>query len=231
MKRLLILDLDNTFYTYDQSHSIGLEKSFEYQKIFKSFEEFQISYEKAKSETQDEIPMSPSKHSKLIYFKKMFSNKLSLNEINKIENKYWTEFIKNTKLQTKAIERLKKEKNSDNVYFLFTNQNLNTQLRKIDEWGIDIFDLIITSEESGYEKPRQEFYNFVKSPVNKYYEKGYKVFALGDSFKNDLDYWINEYNAECYLINNDLSEVLFSNGLKNTNLDISIDEIFNYSDS
>ena len=30
--------------------------------------------------------MSPSKHSKLIYFKKMFSNKLSLNEIIKIEN-------------------------------------------------------------------------------------------------------------------------------------------------
>ncbi len=228
MKRLLILDLDNTFYTYEHSHSIGLKKSFEYQKIFQSFDEFKSSYEKAKYETQEEIPMSPSKHSKLIYFKKMFSNKLSLNEINKIENIYWTEFIKNGKLQKKAIERLKKEKNSDNVYFLFTNQNLNIQLRKIDEWGIDFFDAIVTSEEAGYEKPMEEFFNFVKTLVNEYYENGYKVFALGDSYINDLDYWINEYDAEAYLVNNDLSEVLFTEGIKNTNLDISIDEIFNY---
>tara|TARA_B100000427_G_C15318171_1_gene511249 strand:+ start:33 stop:719 length:687 start_codon:yes stop_codon:yes gene_type:complete len=228
MKRLLILDLDNTFYTYEHSHSIGLKKTFEYQKIFQSFDEFKNSYEKAKSETQEEIPMSPSKHSKLIYFKKMFSNKLSLNEINKIENIYWTEFIKNGKLQKKAIERLKKEKNSDNVYVLFTNQNLNIQLRKIDEWGIDFFDAIVTSEEAGYEKPMEEFFNFVKTLVNEYYENGYKVFALGDSYINDLDYWINEYDAEAYLVNNDLSEVLFTEGIKNTNLDISIDEIFNY---
>ena len=228
MKRLLILDLDNTFYSYNQSHSIGLEKSFEYQEIFESFEEFKISYEKAKLETQDEIPMSPSKHSKLIYFKKMLSNKLSLNEINNIENIYWKEFIKNAKLQKKAIERLKKEKNKDNVYFLFTNQNLNIQLRKISEWGIDIFDAVITSEEAGFEKPSEHFFNFVKPSVNKYYENGYKIFALGDSFKNDLDYWIDEYHAESYLINNDLSELLPKDGINNTSLDISIDEIFNY---
>ena len=228
MKRLLILDLDNTFYSYDHSHSIGLEKSYEYQEIFESFEEFKISYEKAKLQTQDEIPMSPSKHSKLIYFKKMFSNKLSINEINNIENIYWTEFIKNAKLQKKAIERLKKEKNKDNVYFLFTNQNLNIQLRKISEWGIDIFDEVITSEEAGYEKPTEQFFNFVKPLVNKYYENGYKIFALGDSFKNDLDYWIDAYHAESYLINNDLSELLPKDGINNTSLDISIDEIFNY---
>ena len=119
MKRLLILDLDNTFYSYDHSHSTGLEKSFEYQEVFESFEEFKNSYEKAKLKTQDEIPMSPSKHSKLIYFKKMFSNKLSLNEIIKIENIYWKEFIKNDKLQEKAIKRLKIEKNKENVYILF----------------------------------------------------------------------------------------------------------------
>ena len=131
-------------------------------------------------------------------------------------------------MQKKAIERLKKEKNSDNAYVLFTNQNLNIQLRKIDEWGIDFFDAIVTSEEAGYEKPMEEFFNFVKTLVNKYYEDGHKVFALGDSYINDLDYWINEYNAEAYLVNNDLSEVLFTEGIKNTNLDISIDEIFNY---
>ena len=105
---------------------------------------------------------------------------------------------------------------------------MNIQLRKIDEWGIDFFDAIVTSEEAGYEKPMEEFFNFVKTLVNEYYENGYKVFALGDSYINDLDYWINEYNAEAYLVNNDLSEVLFTEGIKNTNLDISIDEIFNY---
>ena len=127
---------------------------------------FKNSYEKAKLKTQDEIPMSPSKHSKLIYFKKMFSNKLSLNEIIKIENIYWKEFAKNAKLQEKAIKRLKIEKNKENVYILFSNQNLDIQLRKISAWGIDIFDEIIASEEAGFEKPNMEFFNFV-SPVVK----------------------------------------------------------------
>ncbi len=227
MKRLLILDLDNTFYSYDHSHSIGLEKSYEYQEIFESFEEFKISYEKAKLQTQDEIPMSPSKHSKLIYFKKMFSNKLSLNEINNIENIYWKEFIKNAKLQKRAIKRLKTEKNKSNVYFLFTNQNLNIQLRKISEWGIDIFDEIITSEEVGFEKPRVEFFNFVKPSVDKYFENGYKVFALGDSYENDLDYWLKQYNAHCYLIDNDLTDTVVSEDITNSNLNNSMDIVFN----
>tara|TARA_B100001996_G_C18449720_1_gene511756 strand:- start:104 stop:733 length:630 start_codon:yes stop_codon:yes gene_type:complete len=206
---------------------MGLEKVFEYQKNFATYEEFKDSYENAKSETQNEIPKSPSKHSKLIYFKKLFYNILSLNEISKIENIYWSEFIKNAKLQKNAIDRLKKEKNTENVYLLFTNQNLNIQLRKIDKWGIDIFDKIITSEEAGYEKPTQEFFNFAELSVNKYYEKGYQIYAIGDSFENDIDYWVKQYNAEGYIVNNDLSEILFSDGIKNTNLDRSIEEIFN----
>ena len=227
MKRLLILDLDNTFYSYDHSHSTGLEKSFEYQEVFESFEEFKNSYEKSKLKTQDEIPMSPSKHSKLIYFKKMFSKKLSLNEIIKIENIYWKEFIKNAKLQEKAIKRLKIEKNKENVYILFTNQNLDIQLRKINAWGIDIFDEIITSEEAGFEKPNMDFFNFVNPTVDKYFKNGYKVFAFGDSYENDLHYWLKQYNAECYLIDNNLTDTVVSEKITNSNLNNSIDFVFN----
>ena len=45
MKRLLILDLDNTFYKYDSSHTSGLLSVFEKQNIFGSYEEFILAYE------------------------------------------------------------------------------------------------------------------------------------------------------------------------------------------
>ena len=227
MKRLLILDLDNTFYSYENAHNTGLQKVFEYQNIFKTYEEFMKSYDEVKIKTHKAIPNSPSKHSKLIYFKNLFYNKVSLDEIVKFENIYWTQFIQNANLQNSAIERLKNEKNSDNVYFLFTNQNLNIQLRKINNWGIDIFDEIITSEEAGCEKPKKEFFDFVKPSVDKYFKNGYKVFALGDSYENDIDYWLKQYNAECYLIDNDLTDTVVSEGITNSNLNNSMDIVFN----
>tara|TARA_B100000965_G_scaffold166375_1_gene138687 strand:+ start:27366 stop:28058 length:693 start_codon:yes stop_codon:yes gene_type:complete len=227
MKRLLILDLDNTFYSYENAHNTGLKKVFEYQNIFNTYEEFMKLYDEAKIKTHKAIPNSPSKHSKLIYFKNLFFNKVSLDEIDKFENIYWTQFIKNASLQNSGIERLKNKKNSDNIYFLFTNQNLNIQLRKINNWGIDIFNEIITSEEAGYEKPKKEFFDFVKPSVDKYFKNGYKVFALGDSYENDLDYWLKQYNADCYLIDNNLTETVVSEDITTSSLNNSVDIIFN----
>ena len=55
MKRLLILDLDNTFYKYDSSHTSGLLSVFEKQNIFGSYEEFILAYEDVKDLVHREI--------------------------------------------------------------------------------------------------------------------------------------------------------------------------------
>ena len=72
---------------------------------------------------------SPSRHSKLIYFKKLFGG-LNTREIIELENVYWEEFIRNAKVDIESINTLKENKNQNNIYFLFTNQNLYVQLKK-----------------------------------------------------------------------------------------------------
>ena len=44
---------------------------------------------------------SPSRHSKLIYFKKLFWGILNTREIIELENVYWEEFIRNAKVDIK----------------------------------------------------------------------------------------------------------------------------------
>ena len=227
MKRLLILDLDNTFYKYDSSHTSGLLSVFEKQNIFGSYEEFILAYEDVKDLVHREIPSSPSKHSKLIYFKRLFFHELDNFEILNLENLYWDSFIKNADLQEKGIRLLSSNKNNDNSYVLFTNQNLNTQLKKLHAWKLNFFENIVTSEEVGYEKPSLEFFKYVTPIIQGILKDGGEVFALGDSFQNDVDYWINNFDARGYLINNDLDEIKINDRYKEANFNNSLEDIFN----
>tara|TARA_B110000444_G_C18837960_1_gene597192 strand:+ start:1349 stop:2053 length:705 start_codon:yes stop_codon:yes gene_type:complete len=227
MKRLLILDLDNTFYKYDPSHTSGLKSVYANQNIFNSYEEFLVAYDKIKLSVHEDIPENPSKHSKLIYFKKLFFNELDSLEILTLENTYWDSFIKNVELQKKGIDILSSEKNNDNVYVLFTNQNLNTQLKKIYKWKLNFFDYIITSEEAGYEKPSSEFFKYASPVIEKLMNDEHNIYALGDSFQNDIEYWMNNFDADGYLINNGLKQLKKHDGYKEASFNDSVEEIFN----
>ena len=174
------------------------------------------------------IPENPSKHSKLIYFKNMFMD-LNSSKILDFEEIYWSEFISKAKLQKKAIEILEAKKDPNYVYFLFTNQNLNIQLRKIMEWKLNFFNKVITSEEAGYEKPHINFFNFVSTDVAEYTNNGYKIYALGDDYDNDINYWVDNFSAEGYLINNSEEQPGSKNDIFFT-LNEAIVKIFNNED-
>ncbi|MDA8923100.1 HAD family hydrolase [Acidimicrobiia bacterium] len=227
MKRLIILDLDNTFYKYDVSHSSGLKSVYENQNIFKTYDDFILAYEDVKSSVHQEIPDSPSKHSKLIYLKKLFFNQLDNLEILNLENTYWNSFIKNVDLQKEGIKILSNNKTKDNLYVLFTNQNLNIQLQKIHAWKLNFFDYIITSEEAGHEKPSSEFFEFVSPTIEDLSRDKRKIYALGDSFENDIEYWVDYFDACGYLIDNNLSELKKNNKYIEASLNDSLKNIFN----
>ena len=125
---------------------------------------------------------------------------------------------------------LETKKNEKYVYFLFTNQNLNTQLKKITEWELNFFDKITTSEEVGYEKPHVNFFNLVSSDISQYVNDGYKIYALGDDYDNDINYWTTNYGAEGYLINNKLEAKAKSSDESTFSLNEAITKIFSNRD-
>jgi len=226
MKRLIIFDLDNTFYEYEGTHKSALEKVFEAQNSFDNYEQFLRNYENTKQKIHNILPNSPSRHSKLIYFKKLFWGKLNISEIMELENIYWKEFIKNTNIDIESIKVLKENKDKNNIYFLFTNQNLYVQLQKIYNWDLNIFDKIITSEEAGFEKPTKEFFNYSEKFVKELVKKRYSVFAVGDSYENDIEFWTNNYNAKGYQIDNKSNKIIKDGFLTITNFKNAISDIY-----
>ena len=57
----------------------------------------------------ERLKNNPSKHSKLLYFKDLFYEKLNMEEVVVLENTYWNEFINSTTIN-KNIVRLLSEK-------------------------------------------------------------------------------------------------------------------------
>ncbi len=203
MNKVIIFDLDNTFYDYEHSHLLALRSVFTSQNYFVSYEEFIKEYEKTKHTVQARLVDNPSRHSKLIYFKDLFNEKIDLKKIHDLEIIYWNVFIKSTEIDKESIKLLINRKESKDFYFLFTNQNTNIQLKKINSWGLNFFDLVITSEEVGFEKPNKQFFDYADNYVSERVEKmDSKIYAVGDDYRNDIKFWQNKYNAKSYLIDN-----------------------------
>tara|TARA_Y100000768_G_C23942529_1_gene665846 strand:+ start:168 stop:854 length:687 start_codon:yes stop_codon:yes gene_type:complete len=226
MRKLIIFDLDNTFYLYEDAHKAAIKKVFENQNKYSEFEKFLLDYENSKKEIQNRLILSPSKHSKLLYFKDLWSNSIDLEEIQKLENTYWNEFIKKAIISKEVLKILNDNKDEEAKYFLFTNQNTYVQLNKITSWNLNFFDLVITSEEVGYEKPHHNFFSYVNRFVKSIYEKGHKIYAVGDDYENDIEFWLKNYNAQSYLIDNSNDEFIKNGEIFNTNILNAINHIF-----
>ena len=207
MRKIIIFDLDNTFYNYQNSHSSALRAVFSFQNEFDDYKEFFIKYEETKKKVQKRLPHNPSRHSKLIYFKDLYYEKIDLQKIYELESIYWDSFIDSTEIDKDSVNLLSNEKGASDLYYLFTNQNTNIQLKKINSWGLNFFDLVITSEEVGFEKPYQNFFNYADSFVmDSVKKKDSELFSIGDDYKNDIKFWQDKYKSHSYLIDNDSSK-------------------------
>ena len=74
-----------------------------------------------------------------------------------------------------------------------------------------------------------KFFNFVSPVIERYHDQGYDLFALGDDFNNDLSFWLENYFAKGYLIDNDSSHLVDMKVFKKGNLNNSVGEIFEIS--
>lgn len=203
MNKVVIFDLDNTFYEYQTTHDYSLRKLFEYQELYEEIEDFLNSYKKAKSQVKSIVGDSTSSHNRILYFKKMLENenKDPLKALD-LEEKYWEIFINKVVISDEIYDLLRELIKQNTVLHLYTNLDTNTQLMKLKKWNLNCFNKVITSEDVGCEKPGLRFILEAKNYLDEYYKKSFKFFAIGDDVKNDLEPWKKEYKAETYLINN-----------------------------
>ena len=172
MNKVVIFDLDNTFYKYQATHDYSINKLFEYQELYEEIEDFLNSYKKAKSQVKSIVGDSTSSHNRILYFKKMLENenKDPLIALD-LEEKYWQIFINKVVINDEIYDLLRELMKQNAVLHLYTNLDTNTQLMKLKKWNLNYFNKIITSEDVGCEKPGLRFILEAKNYLDEYYKK------------------------------------------------------------
>ena len=211
----ILLDIDDTLYSYDSAHSVALrcigeffEKKLKVNKIL-----FFSTYEKAKKQVHIELSETAASHNRLLYFQKMCEF-LEINPLKqgiKLHDLYWDNYIENLKAFDGVYDLLKKYKNK---ICLVTDLTSHIQYRKIEKLKLnDYCNSIVTSEETGKNKPHPIMFMLA---LQKLAVNANEACMIGDSFDKDIfgannlgidAIWFNHKKKKCSFEDASIKEV------------------------
>jgi len=187
--KMVIFDTDNTLYDYDYPHKMAMDvtRSKAVQILGISENIFDKAYVEARDEIKERLGETASSHSRLLYFQRMieiigFKTQLLLTL--DLEQTYWGTFLTNCSLLDNVVELLDELKRHKIPTVIITDLTSQIQFRKIIYFGLeDHFDYLITSEESGKDKPDSSGFLLSKKKVG--ITEG-PIWMIGDSVKSDI---------------------------------------------
>ncbi len=159
MIKTILFDLDDTLYDYQSTHKKSMEEVYTLLKKEINFprKKFIHLYNQAKEEVKMVLEGRAASHSRVLYFQRLVEKThptLEANLIKKLYDTYWEHFIKNMKIGPGVLETLKELKKRDIKIVLVSDMTTHIQLKKIIKLKINKYvDYLVTSEESGSEKP------------------------------------------------------------------------------
>lgn len=217
--KLVIFDLDNTLFSFNNLCIKANKDTFEEYTLFKDIEysDFMKLYKKYDLyfwEQHDEgiITLDELRELRLIKTLKDFDIDISHAEANKYFQSFFTKLLSSITVNRKINDLLLSLKENVNIAIL-TNGKLKEQNTKIDNLDIrSIFEKnIFISQNIGYEKPDPKAFLNVTSNLNVNPEE---CLFIGDSFKNDILGALDVNMAAIWLTNSDKDTELYKkNGL------------------
>ena len=181
----ILLDIDNTLYSYKETHIKALEELVQYccVKFNVTKEELKQAYKQGRKKVHFELIATASSHNRLLYIQKM----LELLDINPLPNSleiyniYWNTFIKDIKVFDGVYMFLKKYKNN---ICIVTDLTAQIQYKKIKKLRFDKYiNCIVSSEEAGKEKPHPFIFMLALQKLNLRSED---VCMIGDNYPKDV---------------------------------------------
>lgn len=201
MINTIIFDFDNTLYSYDPCHLSGLNASLNELSKYSLLDSntLQDEYKKSQKEVKLHTNNQAASHNRLLYFKNL-CERLNIESFSlplKLEEIYWSNYIEQIRLFPGVIELLNELKKRNLKIGMCTDLTTQIQLRKILNCKLNTyFDVIITSEEAGVEKPNQYIF---KLTLDKLGSRANECLFIGDSFEKDIRGSINFGMQAIYL--------------------------------
>ena len=184
-----LFDTDNTLYPYEKAN-IAAQRAVR-EKIIKtlsiSSKQFDKAYLQARHKVKQRIPNSAASHSRLLYMQNMIESfglgsqvLLALD----FEQTYWRTFMTNALLFPSVKDLLDDIRVLGIPVSMVTDLTAQIQFRKVIYFELDkYFDYIVTSEESGFDKPHEASFLLA---LDKMKPKGNCVWMIGDNPINDI---------------------------------------------
>jgi putative hydrolase of the HAD superfamily len=182
----ILLDIDNTLYDYNKTHTIALDSLISSANALLHINRIDLAhaYLEARNQISRQLCGTASSHNRLLYIQTMLES-LDVSGLDvslKLYEIYWNTFLENIEVYDGVYAFLESIK--EIPLCLVTDLTAHIQHRKIKKLRLDHYaDYLITSEEAGHDKPHP--YIFL-SALYKMDLKPNEVCMIGDNFKKDI---------------------------------------------
>jgi HAD superfamily hydrolase (TIGR01549 family) len=185
----ILFDTDNTLYHYDPAHEAAMKavRDKVTNSLLISSAQFDAAFSQARVEIKNQLQHTASSHSRLLYLQRMMEilglGSQVLRALD-FEQTYWRTFLSHAVLFDDVKELLDDLRLLGIATAIVTDLTAQIQFRKIIYFDLDhYFDYIITSEESGFDKPHPASFQLA---LEKMRPKSNCIWMIGDSSLNDI---------------------------------------------
>ena len=214
MIKAVIFDIDGTIYSFVENDRIAVKNLCNYAENVLNVEEtkFRAVYKEARRIVKEErLTDGGARHSRVLFFQTALEL-LGINpfcHVLEMYDVYWNNFLANMKPFDGVTEFISKLKSAGIKIALCTDMTAHIQYRKIKQLGLnDFIDFMVTSEETGLEKPAKIMFELALKKMN---VKAAETAYFGDSPERDIEgaanvgivpFW---YNGERLFENKNIS--------------------------
>ena len=219
--KAIIFDTDNTLYPYPPSHDSAMKAVFVKLKKLVGLDQRETSvvFNEARRQIKQQLLNTASSHSRLLYFQRMIEllgmgTRISL--ALDLEQTYWRTFLTNAQLFDGVLEFLQVLKSKGVITANVTDLTAQIQFRKMVYFNLgDYFDYVVTSEESGKDKPSTNSY---KLAFDKLEIEPHDAWMIGDDAISDMfgakefgltTFFISHYYSDVKECNSDTTDIVF----------------------
>lgn len=187
--KAVIFDTDNTLYLYDKPHKEAMSavqiKACDLLGVTK--QDFNNAFNEARSNIKQHLGNTASSHSRLLYFQRtieLLNLKTQCLTTLDLEQTYWRTFLSNSTPFSGVEKFIKMLKELEIETAIVTDLTSQIQFRKIIYFGFDTyFDYVVTSEESGNDKPHRSAF---VAALDKLKIEPEDIWIIGDDLEKDI---------------------------------------------
>ena len=185
----VIFDIDGTLYDYLSNDKIAVKALCRYAKenLNVKEEDFRRFYSEARQIVKERLTDGGARHSRVLFCQTVLEllGENPFCHILEMYNIYWDTFLSNMKPFDGVLDFIGKLKSSGKKISICTDMTAHIQYRKIERLGLKKFiDCMVTSEETGLEKPSPAMFNLALKKLN---VSANETAYFGDSLERDIE--------------------------------------------